>query len=116
MKAGERYSVQIIKMVSKGLGFSRLEKKVVFVPYVLPEETVEIEIRENKKDFLLADKISVLASSPFRVVPPCPVFEQCGGCQWQMIDYPHQLQFKLELLKETLLRIGKLKPLSLIHI
>ncbi len=110
MKVEERYPVKILKMVSKGKGLARLEDKAAFIPYVLPEEEVEIKIRQIKKDYLLADKISILSPSPFRVAPPCPLFEKCGGCQWQMIDYSHQLQFKTELLKETLRRIGKLEP------
>ena len=109
MKCGEKYHVKILKMVSKGKGLSRVEDQVVFIPYVLPEEEVEIKIRQIKKDYLLADKISILSPSPFRVDPPCPLFEKCGGCQWQMVDYSHQLQYKTELLKETLLRIGKLE-------
>ncbi|MFI5303932.1 MAG: 23S rRNA (uracil(1939)-C(5))-methyltransferase RlmD [Nitrospiria bacterium] len=108
MKVGDPYQVKILKMVSKGKGIAQLEDKVVFIPYVLPEETVDIKIQEIKKDYLLAEKISVDKSSPFRVDSPCSFFEKCGGCQWQMIDYPHQLQFKSDLFKETLKRIGKL--------
>jgi 23S rRNA (uracil1939-C5)-methyltransferase len=110
MKSGEQYPVTILKMVSKGKGLARLEDRATFIPYVLPGEEVEIKIRQIKKDYLLADKISILSSSPFRVEPPCPLFEKCGGCQWQMADYSHQLLFKTELLKETLRRIGKLEP------
>ncbi|MBI1823034.1 MAG: 23S rRNA (uracil(1939)-C(5))-methyltransferase RlmD [Nitrospirae bacterium] len=109
MKSGDQFDVKILKLVPKGKGLARLEDKVVFIPYVLPQEEVKIEIKEVKKDYLLAEKISLLSSSPIRTVPPCPLFEKCGGCQWQMIDYPHQLQIKTELLVESLRRIGKLE-------
>lgn len=110
MKTGEHYQVKIEKLVAKGKGMARLEDKVVFVPYVLPEETAEIVITGIKKDYLLAHKVSILTPSPFRVTPLCPVFELCGGCQWQMIDYPDQLKIKLDLLKESLHRTGKIDP------
>lgn len=109
MKSGEQFDVKILKLIPKGKGLARLEDKVVFIPYVLPEEEVRIEIKELKKDYLLAEKISLLSSSPVRSVPPCPLFEKCGGCQWQMIEYPHQLRLKTELLEESLRRIGKLE-------
>ena len=110
MRTGENHQVKIEKLVAKGKGLARLEDKVVFVPYVIPEETAEIEITGIKKDYLLANKVAVLTPSSFRVTPLCPVFEQCGGCQWQMIDYPNQMSLKFDLLKESLHRIGKIDP------
>ncbi len=110
MKIGENHQVKIEKLVAKGKGMARLEDKVVFVPYVIPEETAEIEITGIKKDYLLANKVAILNPSSFRVTPLCPVFEQCGGCQWQMIDYPNQISLKFDLLKESLHRIGKIDP------
>ncbi|MBI1820315.1 MAG: 23S rRNA (uracil(1939)-C(5))-methyltransferase RlmD [Nitrospirae bacterium] len=110
MRTGENRQVKIEKLVAKGKGLARLEDKIVFVPYVIPEETAEIKITGIKKDYLLANKVAILDPSSFRVTPLCPVFEQCGGCQWQMIDYPNQMSLKVDLLKESLHRIGKIDP------
>jgi 23S rRNA (uracil1939-C5)-methyltransferase len=108
LETGERYKVKILKLVSKGKGMALLENRVLFVPYVLLNEEVEVEITQIKKDYLLAKKVSVVTPSPLRTVPVCPVFEQCGGCQFQMIDYAGQLDIKSGFLKESLLRIGKM--------
>jgi 23S rRNA (uracil-5-)-methyltransferase RumA len=108
LKIGEHYKVKILKLVAKGKGMALLENRVLFVPYVLPDEEVEVEITQIKKDYLLAKKVSVVTPSPLRTVPVCPVFEQCGGCQFQMIDYAGQLDIKSGFLKESLLRIGKM--------
>ncbi|MBI1819817.1 MAG: class I SAM-dependent RNA methyltransferase [Nitrospirae bacterium] len=113
LETGEHYKVKILKLVSKGKGMALLENRVLFVPYVLPDEEVEIEITQIKKDYLLAKKVSVVTPAPLRTVPVCPVFEQCGGCQLQMIDYAGQLDIKSGFLKESLLRIGKINPLIL---
>ncbi len=108
LEIGDPYKVKILKLVSKGKGMALLENRVLFVPYVLPGEEVEVEIFQIKKDYLLAKKVSVVTPSPLRTVPVCPVFEQCGGCQFQMIDYAGQLDIKSGFLKESLLRIGKI--------
>jgi len=101
----------IEKLIYGGDGLARLpaqgdarKGKVVFVPYVLPGETVEVRIAEEHKGFLRAELLEVLEPSPERIAPPCPRFGVCGGCQYQHLGYAAQREAKREILRETLLR------------
>ena len=99
----------IESLVHGGRGLARADG-VVFVPFVLPGETVEAEIVEKRKGFSVARLSAVIEPSPRRTEPPCPYFGTCGGCQWQHIAYAAQVEFKEAILRETLRRIGKLDP------
>ena len=81
---------------------------VVFVPFVLVGETVEVEITELKKNFARAKLLRVLASSPERVEPQCRYFGACGGCQYQHISYAEQLRMKHKQIADLFERVGKL--------
>ena len=79
---------------------------VVFVPFVLVGETVEVEITTVKKNFARAKPLRLVQSSPARVAPACRHFGQCGGCQYQHIDYPLQLQLKHKQVADLFERLG----------
>lgn len=103
----------IEKMIYGGDGLARDAQpgeprgKTVFVPFVLKDEQVEAEITEEKSGFARARAETIISASPFRVAPPCPYFLQCGGCHYQHASYEHQLEIKTAILRETLLRTGK---------
>lgn len=101
-------TLTIEKLVDGGAGMGRLAGRVVFVPGACPGEAVQARLTLVKKGYAEARLESVLQSSVNRVIPPCPVFGRCGGCQWQQLDYPSQLASKLAILQEDLSRIGKL--------
>lgn len=82
--------------------------KVIFIKGAIPGESVEIAIKETKKDYSIGEVTRVLEPSEFRRVPPCPYFGLCGGCQLQYIQYERQVTIKEEILKDSLQRIGKL--------
>ena len=96
--------------------------RVIFVPYAIAGETVVVEIVEAKKNFARARVREIITPAPARVAPRCPHFPSppergrvgvgagagCGGCQWQHIAYPAQLQFKTEIVREQFARIGKM--------
>ncbi|MFB3816217.1 MAG: 23S rRNA (uracil(1939)-C(5))-methyltransferase RlmD [Candidatus Methylomirabilales bacterium] len=104
---------RIDRLVFQGNGMGRLpDGRVVFVPYTVPGDEVEIAVRERGGDFAQADLLRVLAPGPARVAPPCPHFGRCGGCQWQHLAYPAQLEWKRRVLEELLLRVGKLEGLE----
>lgn len=86
--------------------------RVVFVPYTAPGDEVEIAVRGRAGDFAQGDLLRVAAPGPARVTPPCPYFGRCGGCQWQHLAYPAQLEWKRRVLEELLLRVGKLEGLE----
>ena len=86
----------------------RFEGRVVFIPYALPGEELLAEITESRRDYLRANIVRILVSSPFRVEPPCRFYGRCGGCDLQHLSYPEQLKAKTALVKEAFLRIGGL--------
>src|SRR6202167_4376973 len=102
-------TLTIEKLVYGGNGLSRLDGKVVLTPFVLPDEVVRVEIERAKNDLWRGRLIEVLQPSPSRVTPGCPYFQRCGGCQYQHIDYPFQLEQKREILREALQRVGKIE-------
>lgn len=112
----------IEKLVYGGDGLARLpgdergRGKAVFLPYVIPEERVDATITESRPGFARAHPDQVLTSSAHRVTPVCQYFGRCGGCQYQHIDYLPQLQFKSEILRETLRRTAKLELDQEIHL
>jgi 23S rRNA (uracil1939-C5)-methyltransferase len=102
-------TLTIEKLVYGGEGLARLDSKVVLVPFVLPGETVRVEIDRAKNDLWRGRLIEVLEPSAARITPGCPYFQRCGGCQYQHIDYPAQLEHKREILRESLRRVGKIE-------
>ena len=102
-------TITIEKLVYGGEGLARLEGRVVLAPFVLPGETVSVEIDRAKNDVWRGKLIEVLEASPARVAPGCPYFQRCGGCHYQHIDYTAQLEQKRAILREALQRVGKIE-------
>ncbi len=84
----------------------------VFVPFVLPGEKVEAEVRREKPGFARGVVTRVVEASPERVEARCGYFRQCGGCHYQHIPYARQVEFKASILRETLRRIAKIELTS----
>src|SRR5881394_395534 len=103
---GQRAVVRIADIAFGGEGVGRVQDFVVFVPFVLVGEEVELEIVEVKKQFARARLVSVLQSSAQRVTPVCPYFGECGGCQYQHIAYATQLELKRKQVADLFERIG----------
>ena len=89
---------------------STLDSFVVFVPFVLVGEVVEVEITEVKKNFARAKLLRVVKPSPERVEPACRYFGQCGGCQYQHVDYAAQLRLKHKQIADLFERVGGFEP------
>lgn len=100
---------KIEKLVYGGEGLSRLEGKVVLTPFVQPGEVVRAEIQRAKNDLWRGRVLEILEPAPSRVAPGCPYFQRCGGCQYQHMDYPAQLEQKRAILREVLQRVGKIE-------
>lgn len=103
-----KIDVTIEKLVYGGEGLAHHEGSAAFVPFVLPGERVTAEPVEQKKKFIRARLQQVLEPSPQRRAPLCPYFTSCGGCDYQHVPYDSQLTYKVEILRETLRRLGKL--------
>lgn len=102
----KRQTVEIKKIVSRGEGLFHTDGRTGFVPFVLPGEEVTVSLSGQRAGVLRGEVVEVTRRSPDRREPRCPVFTQCGGCDWQHIDSPAQLRLKEEILRENLRRLG----------
>ncbi len=109
LAVGDKLTVTISDIAFGGEGVGRTDDFVVFVPFVAAGEQVEIELTELKKRFCRGRLLRVLEPSPERVQPPCRYFGECGGCQYQHLDYSAQLRIKHKQLCDVFERIGGLK-------
>ena len=108
-RSGGRVRVTIERLVFQGDGLSRLpDGRVIFVPMTAPGDEVEVRVEEDRRDFVRGTAVRTLAPSPIRTEPRCGYFGICGGCQWQHVAYPAQLDWKRRILEELLARVGKL--------
>ena len=107
MKTGDEAVLEITDVAYGGAGLARHEGRVVFVPFTIPGETVRALIGKVTRSWMEARVVAILSPSPDRIVPPCPVFGRCGGCAYQQIAYPRQLEIKTRQVSEALRRIGK---------
>lgn len=106
MQRGDKLVVTIHDIAFGGEGVARLGDFVLFVPFAALDEEVEVEITQVKKRFARARLLRVLKTSPHRVQPLCPYFGDCGGCQYQHISYPKQLQIKHKQIVDLFQRVG----------
>jgi len=100
------------RLGSAGEGVGYIEGFTVFVEGALPGEKVKVQITEAKRTYAKGKLLSVIAPSPDRVVPPCPVFGRCGGCQIMHLSYEKQLEIKQQRVLDALTRIGHLKSVN----
>jgi 23S rRNA (uracil1939-C5)-methyltransferase len=110
LQIGDRLGLTINDIAFGGEGVGRVNDFVVFVPFVLVGESVEVEIFEVRKHFARARLVRVEKPSAERVEPACRYFGRCGGCQYQHITYAAQLQLKQKQIADLFERIGKFPP------
>jgi tRNA/tmRNA/rRNA uracil-C5-methylase (TrmA/RlmC/RlmD family) len=107
MKRGDSLTLTITDVAYGGAGIARHEGLVVFVPFTIPGETVQARIVKATRNWMTARVTHIAELSADRVEPPCPLFMRCGGCTYQHIAYPRQLEIKAHQVSEALRRIGK---------
>jgi len=98
----QEIEVTIDALTNLGAGVARVDGWVVFVPFALPGETVRARVYRNDKNCSHADLVDVVVASPDRVAPVCPLFGDCGGCQYQHLGYEKQLAWKTRQVGELL--------------
>jgi 23S rRNA (uracil1939-C5)-methyltransferase len=109
--------VRIDNLAYGGDALGRLaDGRVVFVPYAIPGELVQLRLVEDKPRHARAELVGVLEASADRVIPRCQHFMTCGGCHYQQMNYPTQLKAKAAILREQLERIGGLKDIPAVEV
>ena len=106
LQPGDKLTLTIDDLAFGGEGVGRMNDYVVFVPYTIPGEVVEVELVEAKKSFGRANLLAVLEPAAERTEPRCQYFGDCGGCQYQHIDYAAQLRFKRKQIADLFQRVG----------
>ena len=99
--------VTITDYAAEGKAVARVNDMVVFVPWAVPGDMVDLQVRRKKHSFMEAEIVKFHEYSQVRVAPMCSHFGVCGGCKWQQIPYDEQLRMKQQQVQDQLTRIGK---------
>lgn len=102
-------NVTITDIAAEGKSLVRINDMVVFVPWVIPGDVVDLQILRKKHSYAEAEAVRMVSPSPLRREPVCGHFGVCGGCKWQMLPYEEQLKFKQRQVHDQLSRIGKVE-------
>ena len=102
IKAGDIIECEIEKLVHEGKGLSRIDNFVIFVKNAVPKDIVKVKISKVNKHYGEASVIKILKESPYRKKPECHLFNACGACHLQYIDYDYLLKCKKNIVEETL--------------
>ena len=94
--------VTITKLNHEGKGITKIDNKITFIPNILTKEVADIEITKKYKKFNLGKVTKYISTSDNRVVPACPYYEVCGGCNIMHMSYCAQLDFKKDKVKNIL--------------
>ncbi len=108
VKVGDRIEVDIEDIAAGGEGVGKLDGFVLFVPGAAPGDRLEVELIAVKRKYGRGRIVKILSNSRRRVKPPCSVYDQCGGCQFQHLDYDSQLHFKTKMVKDSIEYLGSL--------
>ncbi|MDE5055523.1 23S rRNA (uracil(1939)-C(5))-methyltransferase RlmD [Niallia taxi] len=109
LQQGQTFPLTIKRLGINGEGVGYFKRQVVFVQGALPGEEVVVEATKIMPKFSEAKVKKIRKASPFRVKAPCPIYEQCGGCQLQHLAYDQQLREKRDIVIQSLERHTKLK-------
>ncbi len=99
-------SITITDAGSEGMALARVEGMVVFVPFVVPGDVVDIQLYKKKKNYAEGRAVKFHKYSDLRVDAVCPHFGVCGGCKWQTMKYEAQLEAKQRQVRDNLERLG----------
>lgn len=88
---------------------AKVNELVIFVPYVVPGDVVDLQVKRKKNHYAEAVAVKFHEKSPLRTEPFCSHFGVCGGCKWQCLSYEEQLKYKQKQVFDNLTRIGKVE-------
>lgn len=101
--------ILITDVAAEGKALARVDDLVVFAPYVVPGDVVDLQVRRKKHSYAEAEAVRFHERSPLREEPFCQHFGVCGGCKWQCLKYEEQLRYKQKQVVDALTRIGKVE-------
>ena len=101
--------VTITDVAAEGKALARVNDMVVFVPYVVPGDVVDLQVKRKKHSYAEAVAVKFHEYSPLRSEPFCKHFGVCGGCKWQCLKYEEQIRYKQKQVTDNLVRIGKIE-------
>lgn len=100
-------NITITDVAAEGKALARIEDLVVFVPYAVPGDVVDLQVKKKKHHYCEAEVIRFHKYSEKRATPFCQHFGVCGGCKWQCLPYEEQIKYKQKQVYDNLTRIGK---------
>ena len=100
-------NITITDFAAEGKALARVDDMVVFVPWAVPGDVCDLQVRRKKHSFMEAEIACLHTPSPLRIKPFCQHFGVCGGCKWQQLPYEEQLKMKQQQVYDQLTRIGK---------
>lgn len=101
--------VRITACAAEGKALARVDDTVVFVPFVVPGDVVDLQVKKKKSSYMEAVAVKMHEASPLRTEPRCRHYGVCGGCKWQCLRYEEQLKAKQQQVEDALTRIGKVE-------
>lgn len=102
-------NIEITDIAAEGKALAKVDGMAVFVPFVVPGDVVDIQIRRKKHSFAEGEAVNIHRKSTLRSAPFCPHYGVCGGCKWQILPYEEQLKWKQKQVMDHLTRIGKVE-------
>ncbi len=102
-------NITITDVAAEGKALCRVNEMVVFVPWAVPGDVVDLQVVRKKRSYCEAKIIRFIKESPLRQKPRCQHFGICGGCKWQNLPYSEQLAAKARQVSDQLTRIGKVE-------
>ena len=101
--------VTITDVAAEGKALAKVNDMVVFVPYVVPGDVVDLQVKRKKNKYAEAVAVHFHEYSSQRAVPFCQHYGVCGGCKWQCLSYEDQIKYKQKQVTDNLTRIGKVE-------
>ena len=101
--------VTITDVAAEGKALAKVNDLVVFVPYVVPGDVVDLQVKRKKNKYAEAVAVKFHEYSSQRAVPFCQHYGVCGGCKWQCLSYEDQIKYKQKQVTDNLTRIGKVE-------
>lgn len=101
--------VIITDVAAEGKAIAKVNDLVIFVPYVVPGDVVDLQIKRKKHHYAEAEAVKFHEYSAVRAVPFCQHYGVCGGCKWQVLPYSEQIKYKQKQVTDNLTRIGKIE-------